>query len=170
MNHRPFRVLAADPGYERLGLAVLERTQKGGERVVTSLCLQTPKDLSLSERIGMLADQVRTIMQTHAPDSFAMERIFFNQSTSTALGVAEVRGMLETLAHERGIPVYQYAPQQVKIAITGYGASDKKAVLRMVTTLVQLPPGKRLDDEIDAIAVGITCLASTRGNSNNQVN
>jgi crossover junction endodeoxyribonuclease RuvC len=120
MNHRPFRVLAADPGYERLGLAVLERTQKGGERVVTSLCLQTPKDLSLSERIGMLADQVRTVMQMHAPDSFAMERIFFNQSTSTALGVAEVRGMLETLAHEHGLPVYQYAPQQVKIAITGY--------------------------------------------------
>lgn len=159
---RPERVLAADPGYERLGLAILERTEKAGERVVMSTCVHTPKELSLPERIGLLANAVRAVITEHSPDSFAMERIFFNQSTSTALGVAEVRGMLETLAHEHGLPVHQYAPQQVKIAVTGYGASDKAAVARMVTTLVALPVGKRLDDEIDAIAVGITCLASTR--------
>lgn len=159
----PTRVLAADPGYERLGLAVLERTAQGGERVVVSLCVRTPKELTLPERIGMLADAVREIIKEHTPDAFAMERIFFNQSTSTALGVAEVRGMLETLAHEHVLPVYQYAPQQVKIAVTGYGASDKGAVARMVTTLLSLPPGKRFDDEIDAIAVGVACLASTRG-------
>jgi len=155
-------VLAIDPGYQRLGIAIVERSG-AKEIVVMSKCVETSKELALPERIGILSDAVRKIIEEYIPDSLALERIFFNQSTSTALGVAEVRGMLETLAHQYSLSVHQYSPQQVKIAVTGYGASDKKAVQQMVLTLVQLPALKRLDDEIDAIAVGITCLASTRG-------
>lgn len=76
--------------------------------------------------------------------------------------VAEVRGMLTYIAARAGLPLYQYTPTEVKIAVTGYGKSDKKAVAAMVPKLIALPIRKRLDDELDAIAVGITCLASVR--------
>lgn len=158
---RPTIILGVDPGYERMGLAILARAQSG-DKLVASLCARTPKELSLPERIGMLAEVVRSLIAEHSPDSLAVERIFWNQSTSTALGVAEVRGMLATLAQEYGLAIFEYSPQQVKVAITGYGASDKKAVAFMIPKLVILPERKRLDDELDAIAIGLTCLASTR--------
>jgi crossover junction endodeoxyribonuclease RuvC len=157
----PQLILAVDPGYERLGLAVIRRTEKG-EELVASLCARTPKELPLSERIGLLAKEVAALIEEHRPDALAMERIYFSKSRSTALGVAEVRGMLETLASQHQLPVFQYSPQEVKLAITGYGASDKKAIASMLPALISMPPGARLDDELDAIAVGITCLASTR--------
>jgi crossover junction endodeoxyribonuclease RuvC len=161
------KVLAADPGYGRLGLAVLERAPVGAaggtrERVLLSVCVETEKSLSLPERIALLEKEVSSLLETYAPDAVAFEKIFFNQNTSTALGVAEVRGMLQTLAGQRGLPVFQYSPQDVKIAVTGYGKAEKKAVAAMVERLVVLEKRPRLDDEMDAIAIGIACLASTR--------
>lgn len=157
----PRLVLAVDPGYERLGLAVVRRIEKG-EELVTSLCARTPKELALPERISLLAKEVAALIETHRPDVLAMERIYFSRNSSTALGVAEVRGMLETLACQHGLPVFQYSPQEVKLAITGYGSANKRAVASMLPALISMSQGKRLDDELDAIAVGITCLASTR--------
>lgn len=158
---RPELVLAVDPGYERLGLAILKRNPKK-DVLLISLCARTSKELTLPERIGILSKEVVQLLNEHKPDALAMERIYFSKSRSTAMGVAEVRGMLETLAAQHGIPVFQYSPQEVKIAITGYGASDKKAIASMLPSLIELSAKKRLDDELDAIAVGITCLASTR--------
>lgn len=158
---RPNLVLAADPGYERLGLAIVRRTARG-EELVASTCARTSKELSLPERIGLLSHEVAAIIENYSPDALAMERIYFSKSRSTAFGVAEVRGMLETIAAQHGLPVFEYSPQAIKIAITGYGASDKKAVASMLPSLIALPEKKRLDDELDAIAVGITCIVSTR--------
>jgi crossover junction endodeoxyribonuclease RuvC len=86
----------------------------------------------------------------------------FEKNAKTAMQIAEVRGMLSFIASSHHLPVLEYTPLQVKSAVTGYGKSDKTAVSRMVGRLVVLPPGKRLDDELDAIAIGITCLASSR--------
>ena len=154
-------VLALDPGYERLGVAVL--TKEGGrEKLLYSACARTPKTLPLPQRIGLLSDELREVFTTYKPSAVAFERVYWSRSRSTAFGVAEVRGMIETLAHTHKAEVFQYSPQEVKLAVTGYGASDKHAVALMVPRLVVLPPKKRLDDELDAIAVGITHLASTR--------
>ncbi len=160
-TQRPTRVLGVDPGYERMGLAIIERG-KTIDRLVVSLCARTPKDLPLPTRIGMLAEETRALIAKYTPDTIAFERIFWNQSTTTALGVAEVRGMLSTLAQEFRLAVFEYSPQQIKVAITGYGASDKRAVSLMLPRLLEMPERKRLDDELDAIAIGLTCLASTR--------
>lgn len=157
----PNLILAVDPGYDRLGLAILKR-EGGKEVVVMSMCATSTKNTPLSSRIAELESQVSKLLTEYQPEAIAFEKIFFNQSTSTALGVAEVRGMLETLAGQRGLSVFQYSPQEIKIAVTGYGKSDKKAVAAMVLRLVILPTRPRFDDEIDAIAVGITCLSSTR--------
>ena len=96
------------------------------------------------------------------PDAAALEEIFFEKNAKTAMQVSEVRGALTYIAASKRLAVHQYTPGEVKVAVTGHGASDKRAVALMVGKLVAVPPGKRLDDELDAIAVGITCLASLR--------
>jgi crossover junction endodeoxyribonuclease RuvC len=110
----------------------------------------------------MLGEAVEVLIATHKPTSVALEEVFFEKNAKTAMQIAEVRGMLTYLAAKNGLQVEQYTPLEVKVAITGYGKSDKRAVAHMVERLVVLPKRKRLDDELDAIAVGLTCLASSR--------
>lgn len=155
------RVLAFDPGYERLGVAVVEKV-KGKEVVLHSECVRTAATLPFNERLQILGAAAEALIAAHAPDALALEEIFFGKNAKTGVQIAEVRGMLTYLAKARGLPVYGYTPSEVKIAITGYGKSDKAAVALMVPRLVSLPARARLDDEVDAIAVGLTCLASVR--------
>jgi crossover junction endodeoxyribonuclease RuvC len=154
------RVLAFDPGFERLGVAVVEKIKK--EELLYSNCLRTAASLPFPERLASLGNAVETLLKKWKPDVVALEELYFAKNEKTAMKVAEVRGMLVYVAAARGLEIYQYTPMQVKVAVTGYGGGDKKAVAAMVPRLVTLPAGKRLDDEMDAIAVGLTCLASVR--------
>lgn len=155
------RILAFDPGFDRLGVAVVEK-RGGKETVVHSDCIQTSKSLSFHERLYIVGAAAEALMQKFAPDAVALEEVYFSKNEKTAMKIAEVRGALAYIATAHQLPVYQYTPLQVKVAITGYGKSDKKAVADMVPRLVSLGGKKRLDDEIDAIAIGLTCLASLR--------
>lgn len=155
------RILAFDPGYERLGVAVLEK-QSGKEALLHSECVHTSATLTFPERLAELGRAVEALIAQWQPGGVALEEVFFEKNAKTAMQVAEVRGVLTYIAASRGLALYQYTPAEVKIAVTGYGKSDKKAIAAMVPKLVRLPERKRLDDELDAIAVGITCLASIR--------
>lgn len=155
------RVLAFDPGYERLGAAVAER-QNGKDILLHSDCIRTPAALSFPERMRSLGEACETLIRTWGPDAVALEEVYFEKNAKTAMQIAEVRGMLTYIAAHKGLPVFGYTPSEVKIAITGYGKSDKASVSAMVARLVGLPGKKRLDDEVDAIAVALTCLASAR--------
>ncbi|MCX6819908.1 MAG: crossover junction endodeoxyribonuclease RuvC [Candidatus Adlerbacteria bacterium] len=155
------RVLAFDPGFERLGVAVVEKVQ-GKEQLIHSDCIRTSASLPFAERLLILGRAVEELIAQWGPSCAALENVFFEKNAKTAMDVAAVRGMLLYLAAEAGLVVYEYTPLQVKVAITGYGQSNKSAVGMMVPRLVSIPAKKRLDDEIDAIAVGLTCLASVR--------
>lgn len=155
------RVLAFDPGFERLGVAVLEKT-KGKEALLHSACLRTPKTLSFAGRLKVLGLAAEALIEEWSPTAMALEEVFFEKNAKSAMQIAEVRGMLTYIGEKAGLAVHQYTPGEVKIATTGYGRSDKAAIALMVGRLVVLPERKRLDDELDAIAVGITCLASAR--------
>jgi crossover junction endodeoxyribonuclease RuvC len=155
------RVLAFDPGFERLGVAVVEKID-GKEVVVHSECVRTDASLPFSERLLALGKATEQLIQKFKPDAMALEEIFFGKNAKTGVQIAEVRGMLTYLGMQKGLVVYGYTPLEVKIAVTGYGKSDKSAVAMMVPRLVRLPERKRLDDELDAIAIGLTCLASVR--------
>jgi crossover junction endodeoxyribonuclease RuvC len=155
------RVLAFDPGYERLGVAVVEKID-GKEILVHSECVHTSASLSFPDRLKLLGASAEAFIKKYKPDAISLEDLYFAKNAKTAMKVAEVRGMLLYIAASRDIPLYQYSPSEVKVAITGYGQSDKTAVFAMVSRLVSLPERKRLDDEVDAIAVGLTCLASVR--------
>lgn len=153
------RVIAIDPGYDRLGVAVME-FQNGKECLLYSTCLESDKQQSLPDRIHFVGDALLRIVEEYSPDTMAVETLFFNKNVKTAIGVAEARGAFIYIAKSAGCQIYEFGPQEIKSAITGYGKSDKKAVIDMVLRLVKNAPTKALDDEYDAIAVGVTCLAT----------
>ena len=152
------RVLAIDPGYDRLGIAVVEK-QKGVEVALFSACVTTDKKKTASERLAHIGEEIKNAITKWKPDALATETLFLFSNQKTAFRVAEARGVILYEAARAGLPVSEYTPLQIKIAVTGYGRSDKTQVTDMVKKLVLLSTKKRLDDEYDAIAIGLTCLA-----------
>ena len=152
------KVIGIDPGYDRLGVAIIEK-QNGRETVLFSTCIETDKKQTLPERHKAAGDALQSILATYQPDLLGIETLFFNKNVKTAIGVAEARGVILYLAQAAGCRVVEVSPQQVKVAVTGYGKSDKEAVWTMVKRLAAGVPETALDDEYDAIAVGITALA-----------
>lgn len=152
------KVLAIDPGYDRLGVAIMEY-QQGREHLHFSTCVLTDKTAPLSDRLVTIGTAVAALLKEHVPDTVAIETLFFNKNITTAIGVAQARGIIIYLAKTAGCTLYEFGPQEIKVAVTGYGSSDKRAVYDMVTRLVPNVPAKAHDDEYDAIAVGVTCLA-----------
>lgn len=158
---RDMKVIGVDPGYDRLGVAVMEKGD-GKERLIFSTCILTDKRASLPERIGELGAGFRSIISEHRPDQVAIETLFFNKNQKTAVAVAEARGAIILLAQEHGATVKEFGPAEVKVAVTGYGKSDKTAVTDMLRRLVPNIPERALDDEYDAIAIAVTALAHHR--------
>lgn len=155
------KVLGIDPGYDRLGVAIIEK-QDGKEVLLHSTCIETPKEKGLNDRLFDLGTELQTLLHKHKPDIVGIETLFFNKNVKTAIGVAQARGIVVYLAQNAGCSIYEFGPQEIKIAVTGYGKSDKNAVIDMVKRLVVNVPEKALDDEYDAIAVGVTTLAHHR--------
>ncbi len=152
------RILAIDPGYDRLGIAVVEGNPSR-PTLIMSACI-TPEKGASEDRLAEVSGAVTDAIKNYAPNALAIETLFFSVNKKTALGVAEARGAVLAAAGIAALPVIECSPQQVKLAVTGHGGADKRAVAVMVPKLVALPPKKRLDDELDAIAIGITALAS----------
>ncbi|KND46873.1 MAG: crossover junction endodeoxyribonuclease RuvC [Parcubacteria bacterium C7867-004] len=152
------RILAIDPGYDRMGLAVVEGDPSRPTHVWSD-CVLPPKG-AREERLQHVHDAVADAIRTYVPDRVAIETLFWSTNNKrSALGVAEARGAVLSAAGEAGVPVSEHSPQQVKLAVTGYGNADKKAVALMIPRLLSLPPKQRLDDELDAIAIAIASLS-----------
>ncbi|HQU07729.1 MAG TPA: crossover junction endodeoxyribonuclease RuvC [Candidatus Paceibacterota bacterium] len=151
------RVLAIDPGFDRLGIAVVEG-DPSCPSYIWSACVE-PASGEPSERLATVFTVVKKALAAHSPDILAIEALFFSTNKKTALRVAEARGAVLSAAGIANIPVREYSPQSIKLAVTGYGNADKRAVMHMVPKLITLPPGKRRDDEYDALALGIAALA-----------
>ena len=152
------RILAIDPGYDRLGLAVVEG-DPSKPILVWSDCVE-PEKGQPEERLAAISRAVADALEKYSPGALGIETLFFSINKKTALGVAQARGAILAIAGCAGLPVIEFSPQQVKLAVTGYGNADKKAIASMVPRLISLPEKKRLDDELDAIAIGIAALAS----------
>ena len=151
------KILAIDPGYDRLGIAVLEGSASKPILIWSDCVL--PYKGSREKRLAYVYDAVTKTISKHKPDILAIETLFFNKNIKTAIGVAEARGAILAAAGSASVPIAEYSPQQVKSAVTGHGGADKAAVARMIPKLLVLPEKKRLDDELDAIALGITALS-----------
>ena len=157
-----FRVLGVDPGYERVGVAVIEKNAKGKETLLFSNCLRTDKKLPHPQRLAIIAHELETIISNYKPDALSVETLFFENNQKTAMLVAEARGVILVSGSIKNIPVYEYSPLQIKVATTGDGRADKKQMISMIPRLIMITKEKMLDDEYDAIAIALTCLASIR--------
>ncbi len=152
------RILAVDPGYDRLGIAIVEGDPSRPVCVWSTVVLP-PKGLR-EMRLAHVYTAVKEAVETYSPTVLALETLFFTKNQTTGIGVAEARGAVLVVAGLAGLPVLEISPQHVKLAVTGYGNADKKAVMVMVPKLVALTDRKRLDDEFDAIALGIAALST----------
>lgn len=166
------RILGIDPGYDRLGIAILDKSSGktgGKESLVYSSCFTTSKKDSIYERLGAIGEEISRIIEEFKPEALALESLFITKNQKTAMRVSEARGIIMYEGIKRNIPIFEYSPMQIKMAVTGDGSSDKTRITKMVKILVKIPapqplsPKKEpLDDEYDAIAVAITHSAMAR--------
>ena len=155
------RILSIDPGYERVGIAVIEKTSDE-EKLIYSDFFKTSPKLPFTERLELIGKEVEKIIKKHKPKAFAIEKLFFNTNQKTAMNVSEVRGALIYIALKNKLTVYEYTPLQIKSAVCGDGHGNKDQIIAMVKNLIQIEKEINNDDEYDAIAIGLTCFASER--------
>ncbi len=157
------KILSIDPGYERLGIAVIEKTGFQKDCLVFSECFKTSSKIPHPERLSLIQKRIESVVEKYKPQEMATESLFFSNNQKTAFLVAEARGVIISVCCSLGLKVFEYGPGQIKLAVTGYGKSDKSSIIKMIPKLIEMPPEKETgviyDDEFDAIAIGITHLA-----------
>ena len=154
------RVLGVDPGTARMGWGVVEGNEE--LRLIAYGTLTTPAGRPLAGRLHTLYMALRDLISIHKPDTAAMEELFFARNVRTALAVGQARGAALVALAAAGLPVHEYSPLEVKMAVTGYGAAEKAQVQEMVRALLSLAEIPRPDDAADALAVAICHLHSAR--------
>lgn len=147
-------ILGIDPGYAIVGWGVIEYS---GSRFRTLGygSIQTPAGLPIVDRLEMIYRGMSEIIEKYKPDGMAVEELFFNTNTTTAIAVAEARGIILLSARLCGVEIGEYTPLQVKQAVVGYGRAEKKQVISMVTSLLGLKEPPKPDDTADALAVAV---------------
>lgn len=153
------RLLGVDPGYDRLGVAIVER-ENNKDSLLFSDCLTSERRSDFSKRLLVVGEKLEKIIKKYQPDSLALESLFFSKNRKTALAVAETRGVIRYLASQNNLEVTEYSPATIKLTITGYGQADKQQVALMVEKLLTLKKAIKHDDEYDAIAVALTALST----------
>lgn len=156
------KILAIDPGYERIGIAVIERLPKQKEILVYSACFKTKVGFPFHERLISIGAEIERIVKKYKPVALAIEKLYFTTNQKTAMGVAEARGVIIYSATKYGVSLFEYSPPQIKVAVTGYGKASKEMIMSMVPKLIKIEGKISSDDELDAIAIGLTCLARER--------
>ena len=143
--------MAIDPGYDRLGAAVLE-PKAPQPTLLFSACLTSRRDQTLAERLLALGDELEKVITRWRPTTLALEKLFFATNRKTASAVAEARGMILYLAAKHHLSVSEFSPPAIKLAVAGHGRADKAAIIRMVPRLIALPHQPRQDAGTTAMA------------------
>ena len=147
-------ILGIDPGYAIVGWGVIEYS--GSKfRTLGYGSIQTPAGLPIVDRLEMIYKGMQEIISKYKPEQMAVEELFFNTNTTTAIVVAEARGIILLAARLAGVEIGEYTPLQVKQAVVGYGRAEKKQVISMVTNLLGLKEPPKPDDTADALAVAV---------------
>jgi crossover junction endodeoxyribonuclease RuvC len=154
-------VLGIDPGTAAMGYGIVE-SKSGRLRMVDAGCLTTKPDASLPKRLLAIHGLLDELIALHRPDLLAVERLFFSRNAQTAFAVGQARGVVLLAAAQAEVPVREATPNEVKVAVTGYGAADKEQVGRMVAVCLGLKEPPRPDDTADALAVAIWAANAER--------
>ena len=148
------RVLGIDPGVATIGFGLIE-ADRSRQQLLQYGVISTPAGLPLSRRLWQISQDMNELLTAFKPDEAAVEELFFSKNITTGISVAHGRGVLLLELERAGIPVFEYTPMQVKQAVAGYGAADKRQVMLMTQRLLRMKDVPRPDDAADALAIAI---------------
>ncbi len=155
-------VLGIDPGTATTGFGLVEDDEAGEARLIRYGAILTPAGGPMPERLQSIHQEVTALIRAAAPESVAVEELFFSRNVTTALSVGQARGVVLLAAAQAGLTVYEYKPNEVKQALVGYGNADKKQIQEMLRIMLRLDEIPRPDDAADAVAVAVCHLHSMR--------
>lgn len=150
------RVLGVDPGLTRCGIGVVDIERNRRATMVAVGVVGTSAELTLDQRLLVIAQAIDEWLDLHKPDVVAVERVFSQMNVSTVMGVAQASGVVIVAAARRGIPVAMHTPSEVKAAVTGSGTANKDAVTKLVTKILRLDAPPKPADAADALALALT--------------
>lgn len=148
------KILGIDPGTGILGFGVIE-ADSARASLVDGGVIKTPSTDSDSVRLKTIFDELTEIIKQHKPEAMSVEKLFFAQNVTTAMTVAQARGVVLLCGVQSGLSVFEYTPLQIKQALTGYGRADKKQMQEMVRVVLRLKEIPKPDDCADALAAAI---------------
>ncbi len=154
-------ILGIDPGYAIVGWGIV-RYERGRFIPVDFGAITTPAGMLFGQRLERIYEELSVILAQHHPDAAAVEKLYFQSNKTTAIDVAQARGVTLLALEKHGVPVYEYTPMQVKSAVTGYGQAHKPQVMEMIKRLLRLKAVPKPDDTADALAIAI-CHAQYGG-------
>ena len=150
------RILGIDPGTGILGFGVVDFVAGKPPKMVDGGVISTPPHTPLPDRLKEIYDGLMEIIAATKPDAMAIEKLFFARNITTAISVAEARGVVILAAKQNNLPIHEYTPLQIKQTLTGYGRAEKKQVQEMVKIHLNLQKVPKPDDAADALATAIT--------------
>lgn len=157
--------LGIDPGTATVGYGLVEELTDGSLRAVSHGVITTPPSIPMHERLKQLYDELTDLIKVFQPDRSGVEELFFARNVTTAITVAQGRGVILLALANAQIPITEYKPNMVKQSISGYGGANKSQMQEMVRMLLGLDQIPKPDDAADALAVAITDIHSARYNS-----
>lgn len=155
------RILGIDPGFGIVGYSIIEY-KNNCFKLLKADSIQTKPNTDFNKRLCSIYSELDKIIEEYKPNNAAVETLYFNKNTKTAIHVAEARGVILLKLKQENLKIGEYTPLQVKQAITGYGRAEKKQVQQMLQSLLNLKTIPKLDDVTDAMAIAI-CHAHSAG-------
>ena len=149
------RILGIDPGTGILGFGIII-SSNGLLELVDAGVIRTPVKEDDAVRLETIFDELQQIIKSASPEVMAVEKLFFARNVTTAMTVAQARGVVLLCGRQNGLPIAEYTPLQIKQAVTGYGRAEKKQIQEMVRILLRLKEVPKPDDCADALAAAIT--------------
>ncbi len=158
--------MGIDPGTATTGFSIINKTKKG-IKVLDYGCIITSPDLSPGERLKIINNELNKLIKKYRPEIMAVESLYFFKNFKTAMPVSQAKGVILLTAAKKKIPVYEYTPLQMKMAIAGYGRAEKKQVQKMIQSLFNLEAkpkdkNKRKDDATDALGIAFCYVLQSR--------
>ncbi|WP_404432891.1 crossover junction endodeoxyribonuclease RuvC [Microbacterium lacus] len=149
------RVLGVDPGLTRCGVGVVDVAADRSATLVHVGVIRSDAHAPIEQRLALIAAGIRSVIDTHRPHVVAVERVFAQHNTHSVMGTAQASGVALLIAGESGLPAATHTPTEIKAAITGYGAADKRQVQQMVARILRLDAVPQPADAADALAIAL---------------
>jgi len=148
------RILGIDPGYATIGFGIVE-AERGNYHLVQFGTITTSPERPFEQRLLTIYQDMNQLIDTVKPDVMAIEELFWGHNVTTGIGVSHGRGVILLSAAQQQLPIFEYTPMQIKLAVVGYGNATKLQVMDMTKRLLKMERVARPDDAADAIAVAL---------------